>query len=280
MVSVDLIMISTSQPTKQFSLRKIIPCLIDKFNFTNKIIGIDVIDNYTLDNKTENLLSNLNFIIDIHDGQGMVRNLGSVIDSLKSEWILYCEDDVILDDFPNIDKLLEYSKLNFSGEIGIIDFLPANGVMWNQNTGISFKHNFMNSDYHKIMDEYHLFERDIESYDMYYINFPIILIRKDIFVSCYYYALDNCKNSQIERGMSFAYYAMGYQKIYKKIHIWKNENLDLSECENLDGRQISYDYLMKKLLIKNRETHPDIKFLTNSVMHASINDRVSKIYSF
>ena len=73
---------------------------------------------------------------------------------------------------------------------------------------------------------------------------------------------------------------MGYQKIYKKIHIWQNENLSLSDCENLDARQISYDYLMKKILIKNRETHPDIKFLTNSVLHSSVHDRISKIYSF
>jgi hypothetical protein len=37
---------------------------------------------------------------------------------------------------------------------------------------------------------------------------------------------------------------------------------------------------MKKLLLKNRETHPDINFLTNSVLHASVHDRISKIYSF
>lgn len=280
MVNVDLLMISTSQPSKQLSLRNTIPHLLDKFNFSNKIIGIDIIDDFTLDYKTKNLLSNLNFIIDTHDGQGMVNNLGTVIDSLKSEWLLYCEDDVILDDFPNIHKLLEFIRLNFSGEVGIIDLLPANGVMWNKNTGINFKLNFMNDSYHKKFDEYHLFERNLESYDMYYINFPLILIRKDIFISCYYYALDNCKNSQIERGFSFAYYAMGYQYIYKKIHIWQNNNLNLSDCENLDGRQISYDYLMKKLLLKNRETHPDINFLTNSVLHASVHDRISKIYSF
>ena len=66
------------------------------------------IQDYELSKKTLNLLSNLNFLIDVHPCGGMVSNLGSVIDSAKSEWILYCEDDVILKNFPEA-SLLRYS---------------------------------------------------------------------------------------------------------------------------------------------------------------------------
>ena len=173
MVNVDLLMISTSQPSKQFSLRNTIPTIIDKFNFSNKIIGIDIIGDHALDRKTKNLLSNLNFISDVHIGQGMVNNLGSVIDCPKSEWLLYCEDDVLLDEFPDIDNLLEFISSNYSGEVGIIDLLPAPGIIWEAKSIIDFKHNFMKINNHKMFQEYHLFERDIESYDIYFINFLI-----------------------------------------------------------------------------------------------------------
>jgi hypothetical protein len=58
----DLLMISTTQPKKQYCLTNTIISLIDKFNFNNLIIGIDKIEDYNLSKNTSNLLSNLNFI--------------------------------------------------------------------------------------------------------------------------------------------------------------------------------------------------------------------------
>lgn len=278
--SVDLLMISTTQPEKQLCLQHTIYSLIDKFNFSNKIIGIDEIQDNKLSKETLNLLYNLNFNIDIHPCMGMVSNLGSVIELTKSEWVLYCEDDVILNNFPDINELLEFINNNFSGEVGIIDFIQVPGTFWNHDTSVYFKENFMNDSKHKILKDFRLFERDNNYYDIYFINFPIILIRRDIFTSCYLYALDNCKGQQIEKGFTIAFYAMGYFNFYKKIHIWNNSNFDINDCLNLEGRHISYNYLLSKLIIENRETHPELPHLNYSVLDLHEEYRLEKMYSF
>ena len=59
-------MISTTQPEKQYCLTNTLISLVDKFNFKNLIIGIDKIQDFELSKKTLNLLSNLNFLIDIY----------------------------------------------------------------------------------------------------------------------------------------------------------------------------------------------------------------------
>lgn len=277
--TIDLLMISTTQPEKQFCLQHTIPTLIDKFKFNNCFIGIDVIQNNQLNNKLKNMLHNLNFTVDIHAPNGMVKNLESVIHYSKSDWVLYCEDDINLDKFPDFDDLIEFIYSNFDDNIGIIDLMPASGIRWNRTSEINFKNNFLDESFHKIYNNYHLFERNIESFDMYFINFPIILIRRDIFQSCFDYALDNCKKNQIERGFSFAYYAMGFHLIYKKIHIWNNNNFNIYDCQNYTGSQIADEYLLDKLLLKNRITHPNFKFLNKSVLNSSSFDRFN-IYSF
>ena len=280
MVNVDLLMISTTQPEKQYCLTNTIFSLVDKFNFKNLLIGIDKIQDHELSKKTLNLLSNLNFFTDIHTCNGMVSNLGSVIDSAKSEWILYCEDDVILKDFPDFNELLNFISNNFSGEVGIIDFIQVPGTFWNTNISRCFKENFLNESYHKVFNNYRLFERDELSYDMYFINFPIILIRRDIFTSCYFYALDYCKGKQIEKGFTVAFYAMGYSKMFKKIHIWDNSDFNINDCIDIEGKYISYNYLLSKLIIENRETHPCLPHLNYSVLDLNVIDRLDKIYSF
>ena len=273
-------MISTTQPEKQYCLTNTLISLVDKFNFKNLIIGIDKIQDYELSKKTLNLLSNLNFLIDIHPCGGMVSNLGSVIDSVESEWILYCEDDVILKNFPDFDDLLKFISANFSGEVGIIDFIQVPGTFWNTHISKSFKENFLNESYHKVFENYRLFERDEFSYDMYFINFPILLIRRDIFTSCYFYALDYCKGQQIEKGFTAAFYAMGFFKMYKKIHIWNNTDFNISDCIDLEGKNISYNYLLSKLIIENRETHPELTHLNYSVLDLNEEYRLEKMYSF
>jgi hypothetical protein len=210
----------------------------------------------------------------------MVNNLASVIHSSESEWILYCEDDIILDDFPNFQNLLKFIYSNFDDSVGIIDLMPASGVRWNSISETNFKNNFIKLSYHKEFDNFHLFERDIESFDMYFINFPIILIKREIFQSCFDYAYQNCKGLQIERGFSFAYYAMGYHKMYKKIHIWNNFDFNIDECNLLTGLQIADSFLIDKILLKNRITHPELHYLHKSVLHVNIPDRVESIYSF
>ena len=277
--SIDLVMISTTQPEKQICLHHTIPTLVDKFKFNNCFIGIDIIQNNQLNNELKNILHNLNFHINTHAANGMVKNLGSIIHLAKSDWILYCEDDVNLDNFPDFTELLNFINTNYGGSIGIIDLMHASGIRWNRTSESNFKKNFMNNFYHRIYDNYHLFERNIESFDMYFINFPIILIRREIFQSCFDYANENCKKVQIEKGFSFAYYAMGYHNIYKKIHIWSNNNFNISDCKNCTGVEIADVYLLDKLLLKNRITHPDLQFLNKSVLHLSVHDRIN-IYSF
>lgn len=277
--SIDLVMISTTQPEKQICLHHTIPTLIDKFKFKNCFIGIDIIQNNQLNNNLKNILHNLNFQIDMHVPNGMVKNLESVIHLLKSDWVLYCEDDVNLDDFPNFNDLLDFISINFDGNVGIIDVLNAPGVRWNKTVSSNFKLNFLDKSFHKSYLNYHLFERTIDSYDLYYINFPMILIRREIFQSCFDFAIENCKKSPIEQGFTFAYYAMGYHNIYKKIHIWNNLNFKIDDCIHLSGTEIAENYLSKNMLVKHRLTHPNLKFLNTSVLNNAAFSRID-IYSF
>ena len=277
--SIDLVMISTTQPEKQLCLYHTIPTFIDKFKFNNCFIGIDIIQRTQLNNELKNIFHNLNFKVDMHIPNGMVKNLESVIHLLKSDWVLYCEDDVHLDNFPNFDHLLEFIDKNFDGNIGIIDMLNAPGVRWNRTVSANFKLNFLDESLHKSYNDYHLFERTVDSYDLYYINFPIILIRREIFQSCFDYAIENCKKTPIEQVFTFAYYAMGYHNIYKKIHIWKNLNFKINDCNNISGTEIAENYLFKNMLVKHRLTHPDLGFLTPSVLNNAAFSRMD-IYSF
>lgn len=278
-MNIDLLMITTSHPLKQECLRGTIPSLLDKFNFSNKLIGIDVVSlDHEINSKTLNLLKNLNFVVDLHRGLGMVQNLGSILECSNSDWILYCEDDIFLKDFPNFDLLLKFLIDKYNEDIGIIDLYYGPGVGTCDYKHDEFKKNFINSQYHFEFEGYQIFERTKESYDCYFINFPILLIKKKIFYNCFNFCLTQCKGLQIEYAFSRAFYLLGYHNIFKKIHIFDKNKFDIESCLHLTSYEIARNILFNNLLVETRETNPDKPNLTISAFR--VNQWESKAYTF
>ena len=63
----------------------------------------------------------------------------------------------------------------------------------------------------------------------------------------------------------------------ENIAIW---DFNINDCIDLEGKNISYNYLLSKLIIENRETHPELSHLNYSVLDLNEEYRLEKMYSF
>ena len=62
--------------------------------------------------------------------------------------------------------------------------------------------------------------------------------------------------------------------------ILDSSDFNINDCIDLEGKYISYNYLLSKLIIENRETNPELPHLNYSVLDLNVVDRLDKIYSF
>jgi hypothetical protein len=263
-MNIDLISITTSQPQKQVLFIKNSFQNISKIKVNNKFVGIDIVGGQDLFPGTLKFLNDFNYIYDQHPLNGMINNLSTVIDLLESEWVLYAEDDVRINEIPDLDKLIKFINHEANTNVGIIDLMAGRGIKFTPDAHEAYKSNATNPSSYFKFDDYTLWLRTNESIDDFFINFPVLIIRREIFQECFAVAKELFKGSTIEVGFTKAFKHLNLQDKYSKVHIFKTMP-ELDVLKNMNATDISLEYFNNILLMDNKDTAPGLDF---SVSHS------------
>lgn len=265
-MNIDLISITTSQPQKQILFIKNSYQNISKVKLNNKFVGIDMVSGHDLFPGTLKFLNDFNYIFDQHPLNGMINNLSTVIDMLESEWVLYTEDDVRINEIPNLDELLQFINNEANTNVGIIDLMAGRGIKFTPSAQEGFKENATDPNSYFKFDNYVLWLRSNKSIDDFFINFPVLFIKREIFQECFHCAKELFKGTTIEVGFTKAFVHLGFHEKYSKIHIF-NQMPKLEKLNDMSSTDISLEYFNNLLLMDNKDTAPGLDF---SVSHTHL----------
>jgi hypothetical protein len=263
-MNIDLISITTSQPQKQVLFIKNSFQNISKLKLNNKFVGIDMVEDQPLFPGTMKFLNDFGYIYDQHPLNGMINNLNTVIDLLESDWVLYTEDDVRINEIPDLDKLINFINSQANTNVGIIDLMAGRGIKFTPDAQEKYKENATDPNAYYQFDNYTIWLRTNESIDDFFINFPVLFIKREIFQECFYAAKELFKGSTIEVGFTKAFKHLNMQEKYSKVHIFKKMP-DLEVLKTMNATDISLEYFNNILLMDNKDTAPGLDF---SVSHS------------
>jgi hypothetical protein len=274
-MNIDLISITTSQPQKQNLFMSNIVSALEKYSFNKKIVGVDIAPNSGLQSNFIQFLDDHNFVSNFHPLKGMVNNLSTVINELESDWVLWMEDDVILNKKIDIKKIVDFIQPKINKEVGIIDLMAGRGIGFSDEIADDFKSNALDCNSYYKFEDLNIWVRKPESLDRFFINFPILFIKKNIFQDCFFEAKKNFKQNQIETGFTCAFEKLNFIKKYTKIHLF-SKTFDLENFKNLSAKEISFNHFNNALFIDNKDTKGGLDFSANFTLDMPW----SEIYSF
>ena len=154
---------------------------IDKenFDFESKILSIDDFGG-GLPDKLKKYTDNNDWLVVIGPANGMVNNQVRALENINTEWVLYCEDDVLVEKLPTKEQLNElHNKVN---NIGLVS-LTGGGYHIRQPEIVL--DNIKNPDNHIIVGENETFwYRDPNLNNGWFFEFPSLFIKTDIFKTC------------------------------------------------------------------------------------------------
>jgi hypothetical protein len=194
------------------------------FNFESKILSIDNFGE-GLDDKLKEHTDNNGWLVIMGDANGMVNNQIRALNNVDTEWVLYCEDDVLIQKLPTKEQL---QKLH--NEIDNVCLVSLTGGGYNLDHKVL--DNITNPDNHIIVgiDETFWF-RDPNFNNGWFFEFPALFIKKDVFKACIDKSLSNFKNQQIEQAYTKSYFNLGYHEKCRR-YTWVrdiNNHLDFNK---------------------------------------------------
>ncbi len=195
--------------------------------------------------------------------KSMILNQRNVITNATSDVILYTEDDILINNLPKLTTIqkLFNEKIIDGKSVGFICF---NNHVWS-NFNETPKHiiDFINDlgSYITIDGDVFLVKNEIIK-DKYYLNFPVALTTKKLFLELQDYALENKANHGVEAGMTGAWFDTGKDKEYAVLISLKPEIID----DIKSG---------KKITVLDFYTYANINFWSNdkSLRHESVAGR-------
>lgn len=248
----DLLVITTTNLEKQKTALQTIKSIEEKkFPFSKKIISIDDFGNDIYDD-LKNYLYNNDWVVDLHPRVGMCENIKIGLNHCTSEWILYSEDDVIVNGLPSVKDFDEIKK-NIDRELGILSLLSSRGTGFLNDKFDVFKREILDNRNYINSENYSVWVRNDFTIDDFFIEFPITFINKELFLNLFNYAYNNLGNIQIEMGLTKAFIDGGFKEKYKKVNYLRPINL--SAIEHLNYWDIM-DYITKNhIFILNKDNH-------------------------
>ena len=200
---------------------------------------------------------------DVNPRRSMILNQRNVISNANTDVILYTEDDILIDKLPKlttIQKLFSENIIN-GKRAGFICFNNHVWVKFNESPKhiIDFIHNLNN--YITIDGDVFLIKDEVIK-DKYYLNFPVALTTRKLFLELQDYALENKVKHGVEAGMTGAWFDTGKEKEYAVLISLKPEIID----DIKSGKQIT---------VPDFYNYANINFWSNdkSLRHESIAGR-------
>ena len=156
--------------------------------------------------------------------RSMILNQRQVIAHARSEIVLYTEDDVVVNQLPQLTTIQKLFNENMiKGKR--VGFMCFNNHVWSRfNEDPEHIINFINDlgNYMIIDGDVFLVKNEVVK-DDYYLNFPVAVTTKSLFLELQDYALEHKRGLGVERGMTRAWFDTGKDKEYAVVVSLKPE---------------------------------------------------------
>lgn len=174
------------------------------------------------------VLHNYNILTGCHRSQ--VKNITNALQHCNTEWVLYCEDDTVIDFLPSIKELNEIleTKINdrqcgmMSVNCGGSTFHGVKAIIGDLGPECKII---------KSTNSYIVILRDEEKRSEYFFCMPAVLIRSELFKQLHQHCVDNHKGTQIEKALSKAWFELNIPFNYYKASIGRTNLLKIAQNE-------------------------------------------------
>lgn len=206
---------------------------LNNFPFKTKILSLDDFgEGIREDIKSYTELNN--WVILNEPRKGMVQNQIKALNKIETDWVLYCEDDVIVEKLPTIEQIEDL--LNKNNKVGIISLT---GGGYNDNINQTKILDNIKKDFIKVGDDDIFWFRDPSLSNAWFFEFPSMFVKTKIFKNCIDTSLNKFKSIQIEQSYTKSYFHLGYHIEYDR-YTW------VRDFKN----HLNYDENVKSLLDK------------------------------
>lgn len=224
---------------------------IDEKLITNKIAAIDIYPNGSNDALQAAIDYEWKTIVKpLRPSMQAQFDLIEAAYSLPGDWILYCEDDVIVKSLPDsneFQQMIDTKFFNDDRKPGMISLMHG-GFSRGEETKqahadwLNNRENW-SSIYGGGCRLSWLLKRSDELRDAHFFEFPITIVRKDIFLACNLWATRNRKGVHSETALSDAWFSLKYNEHYLKMSWFKsNPKIGSWTFEDYDN------YILQQLL--------------------------------
>lgn len=241
---VAIVIITLTTPDRNNSLRKLVDSIEDKKpDYDCKIIGVDSLNSGSIGPID---YERRGWVTLTKPRRGMVGNLSEAVALTNADWILYSEDDVIVNRLPSKQELLDMTQLTYEGrKPGIISYTYGG---YETSRGHMMDASYANEKRYVKYNDYCLWFRNDHLRNDYWIEFPITFIKRDLLLSCIRCAQTQFKHQQIEVGLSKAWFAQELDRDYAKATLLDVKAIDEMKLLNHN----SYNDVTKHVLWTNQ----------------------------
>lgn len=256
----DLLVITTTDYSKQNTALQTIKS-IDKqnFPFKNKIISIDDFG-IPLFSELSDYLTQNNWVCKLHERVGMCENILIGLEECESDWVLYSEDDVIVNSLPNINDF-EKIQNKLDKKLGVLSLLSSRGTGFLNDRFSTFKDEICNVKNYVIDDNFNAWVRNEKTVDDYFIEFPITFMETNLMKQLFETANNNFQGYQIEQGLTKSFVEGGFINDYVKVNYLKP--VDFNIINKLNYWDIMEHITKNNLFIYNKDNHYGLSHSVN-----------------
>lgn len=250
MESISCVVLSTSKKYRQpHCLNTLVS--IDRNNrglFCEKIVSIDLVPG-------NEIHQDLLVYIKSHDWKLISKPLRKsmeaqldLINEACGDWIFYSEDDVILTKIPSRDEWEWITTQRFDGKVpGMIAYMHG-GYNWNLKLDITKQ--VSNKNNYKIKHpDCVLWYRDYSLGDDFFWEFPVTMVRRNIFKEANIYAGGKYKGVHSETALTYAWNELNIDNFFYKA-TWMKDPSQFKSMEQLTDDDVNGLFLHKCLHVR------------------------------
>ena len=274
-MKISCCLITTNIESRLHLLNQLIDS-IDKCNnssdiFNEKIISVDMFNN-GINNSYFEKFNKKNWIVyykNVDARRSMILNQKKIIEKAKNDIIFYTEDDII------INKMPTFKTINLLFNTKAINNKKVGFICYNTHVFIEYQkyEDQKVVEYINDLNNYVIFNDDVFLIksevikDRYYLNFPVAITTKQIFLKIQKNAFNKFTGSGVESAMTYSWFDMKYNELYNVL-IYVKRNILEKVRRN------------EKITIHDFINGANMNFWNNdkNLKHKSINGRKNTIF--
>ena len=210
-MNMDCVLIGTNLK-KRFENLKKCSIQLDKYNFKNKNLSLDFFEENTADDFSFFEKNGWNVIK--HERKGIFGNLEEGIQNLRSEWVFYCEDDVIVEKIPSDDEMKIIDSLKSANRTAGYISLMFGGIEEGRNVREVNEYFKSPKSYKQTSTDSQIFLNQEKFKNDFFISFPVAIFKIKVLKELIEYIKLYKKNVQVEQAFTQAWFETGIHERY------------------------------------------------------------------